>query len=150
MPHVIIDGRDIQAPDGATVIQAAEKLGIFIPRYCYHPGLSIAGNCRICLVDVEKFPKLQIACNTPVTEGMVVQTNSAKAEDGRRAVLEFLLANHPLDCPVCDQSGECDLQNFYMNFGLYDPRFREQKVKKKKAVPIGPCLLYTSPSPRDS
>jgi NADH-quinone oxidoreductase subunit G len=128
-------------PDGATVIQAAEKLGNFIPRYCYHPGLSIAGNCRICLVEVEKSPKLQIACNTPVSEGMVVHTKSDKAEDGRRAVLEFLLANHPLDCPVCDQSGECDLQNFYMNFGLYDPRFREQKVKKKKAVALGPHVM---------
>jgi NADH-quinone oxidoreductase subunit G len=141
MPTLTIDGRPIESPDGSTVIQAAEKLGIFIPRYCYHPGLTIAGNCRICLVEVEKNPKLQIACNTPVAEGMVVHTKSAKAEDGRRAVLEFLLANHPLDCPVCDQSGECDLQNFYMNFGLYDPRFREQKVKKKKAVPIGPHVM---------
>jgi NADH-quinone oxidoreductase subunit G len=141
VPTLTIDGRQIQSPDGSTVIQAAEKLGIFIPRYCYHPGLSIAGNCRICLVEVEKTPKLQIACNLPVTEGMAVQTMSAKAEEGRRAVLEFLLANHPLDCPVCDQSGECELQNFYMNFGLYDPRFREQKVKKKKAVAIGPHVM---------
>jgi NADH-quinone oxidoreductase subunit G len=141
MPKLSIDGREVSVPDGATVIQAAEKLGIFIPRYCYHPGLSIAGNCRICLVEVEKFPKLQIACNTPVTEGMVVHTKSNTAENGRRAVLEFLLANHPLDCPVCDQSGECDLQNFYLDFGLYDPRFREQKVKKHKAVPIGPHVM---------
>lgn len=141
MPTLTIDGRQVTAADGSMVIQAAEKLGNFIPRYCYHPALSIAGNCRICLVEVEKSSKLQIACNTPVTEGMVVHTRSAKAEDGRRAVLEFLLANHPLDCPVCDQSGECDLQNFYMNFGLYDPRFREQKVKKKKAVAIGPHVM---------
>jgi NADH-quinone oxidoreductase subunit G len=141
MPSLSIDGLEIDVAQGATVIQAAEQLGIFIPRYCYHPGLSIAGNCRICLVDVEKNPKLQIACNLPVTEGMVVYTQSDKAEDGRRAVLEFLLANHPLDCPVCDQSGECDLQNYYMNFGLYDPRFREQKVKKKKAVELGPHVM---------
>ncbi len=141
MTKLQIDGREVESPEGSTVIQAAEKLGIFIPRYCYHPGLSIAGNCRICLVDVEKNPKLQIACNTPVAEGMVVRTTNEKAEDGRRAVLEFLLANHPLDCPVCDQSGECDLQNFYMNFGLYDPRFREQKVKKKKAVALGPHVM---------
>src|SRR6059036_2725394 len=141
MPKLSIDGREVSVPDGTTVIQAAEKLGIFVPRYCYHPGLSIAGNCRICLVEVEKFPKLQIACNTPVTEGMTVHTKSAKAEDGRRAVLEFLLANHPLDCPVCDQSGECDLQNFYLNFGLYNPRFREQKVKKRKAVALGPHVM---------
>ena len=141
MPALTIDGKAIECADGSTVIQAAERLGIFIPRYCYHPGLSIAGNCRICLVEIDKNPKLQIACNMPVTEGMVVHTNSARAEEGRRAVLEFLLANHPLDCPVCDQSGECDLQNFYMNFGLYDPRFREQKVKKKKAVAIGSHVM---------
>jgi NADH-quinone oxidoreductase subunit G len=141
MPKLSIDGREVSVPEGTTVIQAAENLGIFVPRYCYHPGLSIAGNCRICLVDVEKVPKLQIACNTPVTEGMVVHTKSDKAEDGRRAVLEFLLANHPLDCPVCDQSGECDLQNFYLNFGLYNPRFKEQKVKKQKAVALGPHVM---------
>ena len=141
MPSLTIDGREVTVADGTTVIQAAEELGIFIPRYCYHPGLSIAGNCRICLVEVEKIPKLQIACNTFVSEGMVVHTKSDIAEDGRRAVLEFLLANHPLDCPVCDQSGECDLQNFYMNFGLYNPRFQEHKVKKNKAVELGPHVM---------
>ncbi len=141
MPNLSIDGLEISVPEGSTVIQAAEKLGIFIPRYCYHPGLSIAGNCRICLVNVENIPKLQISCNLPVTEGMVVHTRNEKAEAGRRAVLEFLLANHPLDCPVCDQSGECDLQNFYMNFGLYNPRFREHKVKKRKAVELGPHVM---------
>jgi NADH-quinone oxidoreductase subunit G len=141
MPSLTIDGRPVSVPDGTTLIQAAETLGIFIPRYCYHPGLSIAGNCRICLVEVENIPKLQIACNLPVSEGMVVSTKSAKAEAGRRAVLEFLLANHPLDCPVCDQSGECDLQNFYMDFGLYNPRFREHKVKKQKAVELGPHVM---------
>ncbi len=141
MPSLTIDGRAIEAPAGTTVISAAEQAGIFIPRYCYHPGLSIAGNCRICLVEVERAPKLQIACNLPVSDGMVVRTQSEAAQEGRRAVLEFLLANHPLDCPVCDQSGECDLQNFYMNFGLYDPRFREHKVKKKKAVALGPHVM---------
>ncbi len=141
MPKLSIDGREVSVPEGTTVIQAAEKLGNFIPRYCYHPGLSLAGNCRICLVEVEKSPKLQIACNTHVAEGMVVHTGSDKAEAGRRAVLEFLLANHPLDCPVCDQSGECDLQNYYMNFGLYNPRFQENKVKKRKAVELGPHVM---------
>ena len=141
MLTLTIDDREVSVPEGTTVIQAAEKLGIFIPRYCYHPGLSIAGNCRICLVEVQKFNKLQIACSAQATDGMVVHTKSDKAEDGRRAVLEFLLANHPLDCPVCDQSGECDLQNFYMNFGLYNPRFREHKVKKQKAVPLGPHVM---------
>ncbi len=141
MPNLSIDGHEVSVPEGTTVIQAAEKLGIFIPRYCYHPALSVAGNCRICLVEVAKSSELQIACNLPVSEGMVVYTKSDKAEDGRRGVLEFLLANHPLDCPVCDQSGECDLQNFYMNFGLYNPRFREHKVKKQKAVPLGPHVM---------
>src|SRR3989304_8913985 len=106
MTRLTIDGQPIESPEGSTVIQAAEKLGIFIPRYCYHPGLSIAGNCRICLVDVEKNPKLQIACNMPVAEGMVVHTKNEKAEDGRRGVLEFLLANQPLYCPECNHSGE--------------------------------------------
>jgi NADH-quinone oxidoreductase subunit G len=141
MPKLTIDGREIEVPAGATVMQAAQELGVFIPRYCYHPGLSVAGNCRICLVQVEKFPKLQIACNLPATDGMVVHTKNEEAEEGRRSVLEFLLANHPLDCPVCDQAGECDLQNFYMNFGLYNPRFQEQKVKKKKAVELGPHVM---------
>ncbi len=141
MPKITVDGKEVTVPAGTTVIQAAESIGVFIPRYCYHPGLSIAGNCRICLVEIEKAPKLQIACNTPVTEGMVVRTNSPKVNQGRQAVLEFLLANHPLDCPVCDQSGECDLQNFYMQYGLYDPRFKEQKVKKAKAVPLGPTVM---------
>ena len=109
MPKLTIDGKEVEVPAGTTVIQAAEKLGIFVPRYCYHPGLSIAGNCRICLVEIEKAPKLQIACNTPVAEGMVVRTNSQKVVEGQQSVLEFLLINHPLDCPVCDQSGECDL-----------------------------------------
>ncbi len=141
MPTLTIDGKEIEVPAGTTVIQAAEKLGIFVPRYCYHPGLSIAGNCRICLVEIEKAPKLQIACNTPVAEGMVVRTNTQKVAEGQQSVLEFLLINHPLDCPVCDQSGECDLQNFYMQYGRYDARFEEQKVKKPKAVPLGPTIM---------
>ena len=103
MPKLTIDGKEVEVPAGTTVIQAAERLGIFVPRYCYHPGLSIAGNCRICLVEIEKAPKLQIACNTPVAEGMVVRTNSQKVVEGQQSVLEFLLINHPLDCPVCDQ-----------------------------------------------
>ncbi len=141
MPKLTIDDREIEVAEGTMVIQAAEQLGVLVPRYCYHPGLSIAGNCRICLVDVENNPKLQIACNLPATEGMVVHTKNDRAEEGRRSVLEFLLANHPLDCPVCDQSGECDLQNFYMDFGLYSPRFHEQKVKKQKAVQLGQHVM---------
>ena len=108
-------------------------MGIFVPRYCYHPGLSIAGNCRICLVEVEKFPKLQIACNLPATEGMVVHTLSDKAEAGRRAVLEFLLANHPLDCPVCDQSGECDLPELLHELRALRPALQGAQSQEAKS-----------------
>ncbi len=141
MPTLSIDGQSVTVPASTTIIQAADQLGITVPRYCYHPGLTIAGNCRICLVEVEKAPKLQIACYTPVADGMVVHTSSEKTLKARQDVLEFLLANHPLDCPVCDQAGECELQNYYMDHGLYDARFLEQKVKKQKAMPIGPTVM---------
>src|SRR5574341_52161 len=141
MPKLKVDGKDVEVPQGTTIIEAAKKAGSFIPHYCYHPGLSIAGNCRMCLVEVEKAPKLQISCYTPVTDGMVVHTKSDRVKNAQQAVLEFLLINHPLDCPVCDQSGECELQNYYMNYGLYDSRLMENKVKKSKAVPIGPMVM---------
>ena len=137
-----IDGKSVAVPEGTTVLQACERAGSPVPFYCYHPGLSIAGNCRICLVEIEKMPKLAIACYTRVAEGMVVRTTSDNALKGRQDVLEFLLANHPLDCPVCDQAGECWLQDYYMAYGLYDQKFDEQKVKKsKKATPIGPKVM---------
>jgi NADH-quinone oxidoreductase subunit G len=117
-------------------------LGIDIPRYCYHPALPVSGNCRICMVEVEKQPKLQIACYTPVTDGMVVKTNSPKVIEVRKTVLEFLLVNHPVDCPVCDQAGECKLQDYYMEHGQYDSRLSDVKVKKeKKAFSIGPTVM---------
>ena len=136
-----IDGKTVTVPEGTTVLQACEKAQSPVPFYCYHPGLSIAGNCRICLVEIAGSPKLQIACYTSATEGMVVQTTSDKTLNGRRDVLEFLLINHPLDCPVCDQAGECWLQDYYMEHGLYDQRFNETKIKKAKAVPIGPTVI---------
>jgi len=142
MPTLTIDGKQVTVPDGATVLQACEQAGSPVPFYCYHPGLSIAGNCRICLVEIEKTPKLQIACYTRVAEGMVVNTTSDKVLKGRQDVLEFLLINHPLDCPVCDQAGECWLQDYYMAYGLYDPKFDEAKHKKEqKATPIGPKVM---------
>jgi NADH-quinone oxidoreductase subunit G len=144
MPTVTIDDKAITVPDGTTIIEAAEKLGIFIPRYCYHPGLSIAGSCRMCLVEVEKAPKLQIACYTFVKDGMVVHTTTENVVVARQAILEFLLANHPLDCPVCDQAGECKLQEFYMQFGRYDSSLLENKVKKHKAIPVGPNIILDS------
>jgi NADH-quinone oxidoreductase subunit G len=141
MPTVTINQKPITVPDGTSIIQAAEQLSIEIPRYCYHPGLSVAGSCRMCLVEVEKAPKLQPACNTRVTEGMVVTTNSPKVKEAVSGVLEFLLINHPLDCPVCDQAGECYLQEYYMKFGLYDSRMNENKIKRHKAEPIGPHVI---------
>lgn len=144
MPKITIDGRDIEVAAGTTIIQAAEKLGMFVPHYCYHPGLPIAGSCRMCLVEVEKAPKLQIACYTFATEGMVVHTTTDQVKVARQAILEFLLANHPLDCPVCDQAGECKLQEFYMQFGRYDSTFLEDKLKKHKAIPVGPNIILDS------
>ncbi len=152
MPKLTIDGKEIDVPAGTTIIQAADKLGINIPRYCYHPALPVSGNCRICMVEVEKQPKLQIACYTPVADGMVVKTTSPKVLEVRKTVLEFLLVNHPLDCPVCDQAGECKLQDYYMDHGRYSSRLSDVKVKKeKKAISIGPtvnldqerCILCT-------
>jgi len=141
MPKITINQESINVPDGTTIIEAAGQLGIEIPRYCYHPGLSIAGSCRMCLVEIEKMPKLQPACNTRVTDGMVVTTNSEKVQDAVSGVLEFLLINHPLDCPVCDQAGECYLQEYYMKFGLYDSRMNENKIKRHKAEVIGPHVI---------
>ena len=141
MVTLTIDGRSVQAVKATTVLEAARSAGIEIPHYCYHPGLSIVGSCRMCLVEIEKIPKLQPSCATPVAEGMVVRTRTPEAVRNRQSVLEFLLLNHPLDCPVCDQAGECELQNYYMDFGCYDPRFNENKKKRKKALPIGPHVI---------
>lgn len=136
-----VDGKPVTVPDGTTVLQACEQAQSPVPFYCYHPGLSIAGNCRICLVEIEGTPKLQIACYTRAAEGMKVNTVSDKTLNGRRDVLEFLLVNHPLDCPVCDQAGECWLQDYYMEHGLYDPKFNETKVKKEKKIAVGPTVM---------
>ena len=142
MANITVDGKPYTVKDGVTIIEALDEIKIDVPRYCYHPGLSIAGNCRICQVEVEKMPRTVIACNTPVTEGMVISTQSKKAKESQQVVLEFLLANHPLDCPVCDQAGECKLQDYYMDYGLYDPKFNDTKVKKsKKAFSIGPTVM---------
>jgi NADH-quinone oxidoreductase subunit G len=142
MPKLTIDGKEIEAPDGINLIQAAERIGIEIPHYCYHPALTIVGNCRMCLVEIEKAPKLQIACNTKVAEGMVVHTQSAKTKAAQKSVLEFLLINHPIDCPVCDQAGECKLQDYYMDYDDQPSRFPlEKKVRKGKAIPIGSDVM---------
>ena len=117
MPKVTIDGVELEVPAGTTVLEAALGLGNEIPHYCYHPGLSIAGNCRMCLVEVEKAPKLVIGCYTPVADGMVVHTQSDKVLAARKSMMEFFLINHPLDCPICDQAGECRLQEYAVEHG---------------------------------
>ncbi|HEX6737502.1 MAG TPA: 2Fe-2S iron-sulfur cluster-binding protein [Vicinamibacteria bacterium] len=142
MPKCVIDGKEIEVPAGTTVIQAALQMGIDIPHFCWHPDLPVDGNCRMCLVEVEKAPKLQIACNTLVADGMVVRTASEKAAQAHRTTLEFLLVNHPIDCPVCDQAGECYLQDQYMDHGLHDSKIApEEKVHKRKVVDLGPIML---------
>jgi NADH-quinone oxidoreductase subunit G len=141
MPKVTIDGQTIEVPQGWTIIQAAQKISTPIAHYCWHEGLSIAGVCRMCMVEVEKMPKLQIACNTPVTDGMVVHTKSDKVKDAVKWTLDFHLINHPLDCPICDQAGECRLQDYYMTYGLYTPEMNKPKVKKSKVVSLGDRVL---------
>jgi NADH-quinone oxidoreductase subunit G len=143
MAKVTIDGITVEVANGSTILQAAEQAGIEIPRFCYHERLSIAGNCRMCLVEVEKTPPKPIAsCGYPVAEGMVVHTDSKMVRNARRGVMEFLLINHPLDCPICDQGGECDLQDQAMGYGMDHSRYAENK----RAVPdknLGP-LVKTS------
>ncbi|HTQ75597.1 MAG TPA: NADH-quinone oxidoreductase subunit NuoG, partial [Burkholderiales bacterium] len=127
MLKVEIDGREVEVQHGSTVMDAAHKLGIYVPHFCYHEKLSIAANCRMCLVEVEKAPKPLPACATPVTDGMKVKTASANAKKAQNAVMEFLLINHPLDCPICDQGGECQLQDLAVGYGGSASRFQEEK-----------------------
>lgn len=127
MVSIEIDGKQIEAKDGAMIIEAADEAGIPIPRFCYHKKLSVAANCRMCLVEVEKAAKPLPACATPITDGMVVFTRSKKAIDAQKSVMEFLLINHPLDCPICDQGGECDLQDLAMGYGSGQSQYGEQK-----------------------
>ncbi len=136
--NIEIDGRPLKARRGAMIIEVADEAGVQIPRFCYHKKLSVAANCRMCLVEVEKAPKPLPACATPVADGMKVQTRSALARDGQQSVMEFLLINHPLDCPICDQGGECELQDIAMGFGGDISRFQERKrvVKDKDIGPL--------------
>ena len=127
MPKLVIDGREVEVPHGATVMDAATKLGIYVPHFCYHKKLSIAANCRMCLVEIEKAPKPMPACATPVTDGMKVQTHSESAKKAQNGVMEFLLINHPLDCPICDQGGECQLQDLAVGYGGSASRYQEEK-----------------------
>ena len=139
MAKLTVDGIEVEVPNGSSVIQACEAAGIEIPRFCYHERLSIAGNCRMCLVEIEKAPPKPISsCTYPVAEGMVVHTDSPMVRNARRGVMEFLLINHPLDCPICDQGGECDLQDQAMGYGMDHSRYAENKraVKDKNLGPL--------------
>jgi NADH-quinone oxidoreductase subunit G len=138
---VTIDGTPVQVPKGTLLVEAAKLIKREIPVYCYHSKMGPAGLCRICLVEIEGMPKLQIGCNTACTDGMVVHTQSANAADGRRAVLEFYLKNHPLDCPICDKGGECDLQDYSMAYGQGFSRSVDPKLPKPKAVDLGPTIV---------
>jgi NADH-quinone oxidoreductase subunit G len=136
-----IDDVEVSVPKGTLLVEAAKSIHTDIPVYCYHEKLGPAGLCRICLVEIEGMPKLQIACNTPVADGMKVRTQNPRVDDGRRAILEFFLLNHPLDCPICDKGGECDLQDYAMAWGQGASRMLESKMPKPKAVDLGPTIV---------
>jgi NADH-quinone oxidoreductase subunit G len=142
MPKLVVDGKEIEFKPGQTIIEAARAAGNNIPHFCWHPSLSVSGNCRVCLVEVEKMPKLVIACSTLAAEGMVVHTASEKAIAARNAVMEFLLINHPLDCPICDEAGECKLQDYAYAHGVGESRFVEEKNHKNKRVELGPRVMF--------
>ena len=138
MPKLLVDGIEVEVPEGSTVMQACEEAGAEIPRFCYHERLSIAGNCRMCLVELDKSPKPIASCAMPAGEGMVLRTNTKKVKKAREGVMEFLLINHPLDCPICDQGGECDLQDQSIYYGNSKSRYLENKraVKEKNFGPL--------------
>ena len=138
MPKLIIDGKEVEIEEGLTVMQACESAGVEVPHFCFHERLRIAGNCRMCLVDIEKSPKPVASCAMPASEGMIVHTNTARVLKAREGVMEFLLINHPLDCPICDQGGECDLQDQAFKYGRGKSRYSEDKrsVKDKNLGPL--------------
>jgi NADH-quinone oxidoreductase subunit G len=127
MPKLTVDGQEVEVPAGSTVLQACEAAGREIPVFCFHQRLNIAGNCRMCLVEMEKSPKPIASCAMPAGEGMVIKTDTALVHKARKGVLEMLLINHPLDCPICDQGGECDLQDLTLFYGPDHSRFKENK-----------------------
>src|SRR2546423_2205930 len=142
MPKFILNDQEVEAQPGQTIIQAAEDHGVEHPKYCYASGLPIDGNCRMCLVEVEKMPKLPPACTTVVSEGMVVRSANERVKTAVRGVLEFLLINHPIDCPVCDQAGECKLQDYYMDYDEAPSRFPlAEKNRKGKALDVGSDVM---------
>src|SRR5713101_10215289 len=141
MLNIEIDGKKIAVAQGSMLIEAADAAGIYIPRFCYHKKLPVAANCRMCLVDVEKIAKPAPACATPVSEGMRVSTHSEKSLNAQRGVMEFLLINHPLDCPICDRGGECDLQDFTLRHGPGGTRFDLHKRHYPKPIPVSDRVM---------
>jgi NADH-quinone oxidoreductase subunit G len=144
MPKCTINGKELEVKAGTTIIEAMYENGQKIAHYCWHPGLSIAGVCRSCMVEIDGNPRVQIACNTVITEGMKVNNTSEKVKEAVKWGLDFHLINHPLDCPVCDQAGECGLQDQYMEYGKYDSEMAERKVKKRKVVDLGQHIVLDS------
>jgi len=142
MIKIFIDGKPYEVKEAQTIFNAAKDNGIDIPHFCYHPAFAPEGTCRMCLVEIEGVPKLELSCSTPVREGMKIQTQSERVVEARKGVLEFLLAEHPIDCPICDQAGDCKLQDYYDEYGLYDSQFRETKEKREKKVEIAKNLLH--------
>ena len=138
MPKLTVNGIEVEVEDGSTVLHACEEAGVEVPRFCYHDRLSIAGNCRMCLVDMERAPKPVASCAMPAGEGMVIRTDTDRVKKAREGVMEFLLINHPLDCPICDQGGECDLQDQAMGYGFDSSRYEENKraVEDKHMGPL--------------
>ncbi|MBI2605616.1 MAG: (2Fe-2S)-binding protein [Deltaproteobacteria bacterium] len=138
-PKCTIDGKEYEFKPGEMIIQIADRNGVAVPRFCYHPGLTIVAQCRMCAVEVEKMPKIQTACSTPAADGMVIHTGSEKVKSAQSSVMEFLLINHPLDCPICDKSGECDLQNYSFDYGAPDSRYEEQR-RTYMDLDMGPVI----------
>ncbi len=147
MAKITIDGSEYEVADGRMILQAIDDLGLLmngvdIPHYCWHPKLTIDGSCRLCQVEIEGMPKLQIACNTPVKDGMKINTANERVAKARRGVMELLLINHPLDCPICDQAGECKLQDYAFDYGVAGARTNEPRRPAKKSVDLGPTIVF--------
>jgi NADH-quinone oxidoreductase subunit G len=142
MAKIFIDEESFEVEDGITVFKAAREAGIDIPHLCYHEAFPPEGSCRMCLVEIEGLPKLELACSTQVRDGMKIFTKSERVIEARKGVLEFLLAEHPLDCPICDKAGDCKLQDYYEAYGLFESQFREVKEKREKKVKIGKNLIH--------
>jgi NADH-quinone oxidoreductase subunit G len=147
MPKITVNGKIVDVPKGRTVLQALDDIGLLmngvdIPHYCWHPKLSIDGSCRLCQIEVEGIPKLQVACSVAVEEGMVLRTDTERVQNARRGVMELLLVDHPLDCPICDQAGECKLQDYAFEYGVESSRTREPRRARQKNVDLGPTIVF--------